>query len=111
MHEYDRLTPLQLIKQRSEPGISEVNAVAVAEQDDAVQFQVVQGFTVAQTFAELWPQATRRLILISSTGTSFGDISTAKNSSGGALPGMSAAGALIAVATRPGRSTSRKPCV
>jgi pimeloyl-ACP methyl ester carboxylesterase len=30
------------------------------------------GSVVAQTFAERWPQATRRLILISSTGTSFG---------------------------------------
>jgi pimeloyl-ACP methyl ester carboxylesterase len=30
------------------------------------------GSLVAQTFAELWPQYTRRLILISSTGTSFG---------------------------------------
>jgi pimeloyl-ACP methyl ester carboxylesterase len=30
------------------------------------------GSIVAQTFAELWPKSTRRLILISSTGTSFG---------------------------------------
>jgi pimeloyl-ACP methyl ester carboxylesterase len=30
------------------------------------------GSLVAQTFAELWPAHTRRLILISSTGTSFG---------------------------------------
>lgn len=30
------------------------------------------GSLVAQTFAELWPDATRRLVLISSTGTSFG---------------------------------------
>jgi pimeloyl-ACP methyl ester carboxylesterase len=30
------------------------------------------GSLVAQTFAELWPGATRRLILISSTGTAFG---------------------------------------
>jgi pimeloyl-ACP methyl ester carboxylesterase len=30
------------------------------------------GSIVAQTFAELWPERTRRLILISSTGTSFG---------------------------------------
>ena len=30
------------------------------------------GSIVAQTLAELWPQSTRRLILISSTGTSFG---------------------------------------
>jgi pimeloyl-ACP methyl ester carboxylesterase len=30
------------------------------------------GSVVAQTFAELWPEATRRLILVSSTGTSFG---------------------------------------
>lgn len=30
------------------------------------------GSIVAQTFAELWPNSTRRLVLISSTGTSFG---------------------------------------
>lgn len=30
------------------------------------------GSIVAQTFAELWPDATHRLVLISSTGTSFG---------------------------------------
>lgn len=30
------------------------------------------GSLVAQAFAQLWPQSTRRLILISSTGTSFG---------------------------------------
>ncbi len=30
------------------------------------------GSIVAQTFAELWPKSTRHLILISSTGTSFG---------------------------------------
>jgi len=30
------------------------------------------GSIVAQTFAELWPESTRRLVLISSTGTSFG---------------------------------------
>ena len=30
------------------------------------------GSIVAQTFAELWPRSTRRLVLISSTGTSFG---------------------------------------
>lgn len=30
------------------------------------------GSIVAQTFAEVWPDSTRRLILISSTGTSFG---------------------------------------
>jgi pimeloyl-ACP methyl ester carboxylesterase len=30
------------------------------------------GSIVAQTFAELWPESTRRLILISSSGTSFG---------------------------------------
>jgi pimeloyl-ACP methyl ester carboxylesterase len=30
------------------------------------------GSLVAQTFAELWPESTRRLILISSTGTAFG---------------------------------------
>jgi pimeloyl-ACP methyl ester carboxylesterase len=37
------------------------------------------GSVVAQTFAELWPGATRRLILVSSTGTWFGaDDSTGK---------------------------------
>ena len=42
------------------------------------------GSLVAQTFAELWPNATRRLVLISSTGTSFGpDTSCA---SGGSTP-------------------------
>jgi pimeloyl-ACP methyl ester carboxylesterase len=35
------------------------------------------GSLVAQTFAELWPQATRKLVLISSTGTAFGDDSSA----------------------------------
>ena len=30
------------------------------------------GSIVAQTFAEVWPEATRRLVLISSTGTGFG---------------------------------------
>jgi pimeloyl-ACP methyl ester carboxylesterase len=45
------------------------------------------GSLVAQTFAELWPEATRRLILISSTGTSFGDSSASKDSSGRASPG------------------------
>jgi pimeloyl-ACP methyl ester carboxylesterase len=38
------------------------------------------GSLVAQAFAELWPESTRRLILISSTGTSFGE------SSAGRLP-------------------------
>ena len=41
------------------------------------------GSIVAQTFAELWPGSTRRLVLISSTGTSFGTSETpASNSSG-----------------------------
>jgi pimeloyl-ACP methyl ester carboxylesterase len=31
------------------------------------------GSIVAQTFAEEWPQSTRRLVLISSTGSGFGD--------------------------------------
>jgi pimeloyl-ACP methyl ester carboxylesterase len=31
------------------------------------------GSLVAQTFAELWPASTRRLVLVSSTGTSFGE--------------------------------------
>jgi pimeloyl-ACP methyl ester carboxylesterase len=44
------------------------------------------GSVVAQTFAELWPGATRRLVLISSTGTSFGDASTANDGSGRSLP-------------------------
>jgi pimeloyl-ACP methyl ester carboxylesterase len=35
------------------------------------------GSLVAQTFAEMWPSATRRLVLISSTGTTFGDIGNA----------------------------------
>ena len=35
------------------------------------------GSIVAQTFAEVWPESTRRLILISSTGTSFGPTGTA----------------------------------
>jgi pimeloyl-ACP methyl ester carboxylesterase len=35
------------------------------------------GSIVAQTFAELWPESTRRLILISSTGTSFGPAGSA----------------------------------
>jgi pimeloyl-ACP methyl ester carboxylesterase len=39
------------------------------------------GSLVAQTFAELWPGTTRRLILISSIGTSFGDISASKAAS------------------------------
>jgi pimeloyl-ACP methyl ester carboxylesterase len=34
------------------------------------------GSLVAQTFAELWPDATRRLVLISSTGTYFGPEAT-----------------------------------
>jgi len=43
------------------------------------------GSVVAQTFAELWPAVTRRLILVSSTGTSFGlDESVGK--AGGATP-------------------------
>ena len=45
------------------------------------------GSVVAQTFAELWPTAARRLVLISSTGTSFGDISPSTGSSGPSLPG------------------------
>lgn len=34
------------------------------------------GSLVAQALAEVWPEATRRLILISSTGTNFGTIDT-----------------------------------
>jgi pimeloyl-ACP methyl ester carboxylesterase len=36
------------------------------------------GSIVAQTFAEQWPDATRRLVLISSTGTSFGPAEPAR---------------------------------
>lgn len=39
------------------------------------------GSLVAQTFAELWPAATRRLVLISSTGTSFGPDSSCASAS------------------------------
>lgn len=39
------------------------------------------GSIVAQTFAELWPESTRRLILISSTGTSFGAAEPARPTS------------------------------
>ena len=42
------------------------------------------GSLVAQTFAELWPAATRRLVLVSSTGTSFGPEPAC--GSGGATP-------------------------
>jgi pimeloyl-ACP methyl ester carboxylesterase len=42
------------------------------------------GSLVAQTFAELWPAATRRLVLVSSTGTSFGPQTAC--ASGGATP-------------------------
>jgi len=45
------------------------------------------GSVVAQTFAELWPRATSRLILVSSTGTSFGaDESSGKVGGGGLAP-------------------------
>jgi len=37
------------------------------------------GSIVAQTFAELWPASTRRLVLISSTGTSFGSAEPARS--------------------------------
>jgi pimeloyl-ACP methyl ester carboxylesterase len=37
------------------------------------------GSIVAQTFAELWPGSTRRLVLISSTGTSFGPVEPAES--------------------------------
>jgi pimeloyl-ACP methyl ester carboxylesterase len=37
------------------------------------------GSIVAQTFAELWPDSTRRLVLISSTGTSFGPAEPARS--------------------------------
>ena len=38
------------------------------------------GSLVAQTFAEEWPASTRRLVLISSTGTSFGPAESARPS-------------------------------
>jgi pimeloyl-ACP methyl ester carboxylesterase len=38
------------------------------------------GSLVAQTFAEEWPGATRRLVLISSTGTSFGPAESTQSS-------------------------------
>lgn len=37
------------------------------------------GSLVAQTFAELWPESTRRLVLISSTGTAFGSDESSKS--------------------------------
>jgi pimeloyl-ACP methyl ester carboxylesterase len=37
------------------------------------------GSIVAQTFAELWPECTRRLVLISSTGTAFGPAAPASD--------------------------------
>src|SRR6185437_12544600 len=40
------------------------------------------GSIVAQTFAETWPGATRRLVLISSTGTSFGPPASASADGG-----------------------------
>jgi len=45
------------------------------------------GSLVAQTYAELYPAATRRLILISSTGTSFGDAAQSSGPSRAPLPG------------------------
>jgi pimeloyl-ACP methyl ester carboxylesterase len=39
------------------------------------------GSLVAQTFAELWPDSTRRLVLISSTGTAFGSDDPSKSPS------------------------------
>ena len=44
------------------------------------------GSVVAQTFAELWPGATRRLILVSSTGTSFGLDESGGKVGGGSTP-------------------------
>ena len=43
------------------------------------------GSVVAQTFAELWPGATRRLVLVSSTGTSFG-VDESSGKGGGLAP-------------------------
>lgn len=48
------------------------------------------GSLVGQTFAELWPEATRRLVLISSTGTFFGPISASQ------LTGPTTAGSWLA---------------
>jgi pimeloyl-ACP methyl ester carboxylesterase len=42
------------------------------------------GSIVAQTFAEQWPDATRRLVLISSTGTSFGPAGPPASAAGAA---------------------------
>lgn len=44
------------------------------------------GSLVAQTYAELYPAATRRLILISSTGTSFGDAAPSSGPPTATLP-------------------------
>ena len=43
------------------------------------------GSVVAQTFAELWPGTTRRLVLVSSTGTSFGMDESSGNGGGRGL--------------------------
>ena len=48
------------------------------------------GSLVAQTFAELWPESTDRLILISSTGTSFDPAATGKKSQGDWMQGVDA---------------------
>jgi pimeloyl-ACP methyl ester carboxylesterase len=53
------------------------------------------GSIVAQTFAELWPESTRRLVLISSTGTSFGPAEPARSPTSTQTP---AGGWLAAVA-------------
>jgi pimeloyl-ACP methyl ester carboxylesterase len=53
------------------------------------------GSIVAQTFAELWPESTRRLVLISSTGTSFGPAEPARSTTSAQTP---AGGWLAAVA-------------
>ncbi|MGH8136837.1 MAG: alpha/beta fold hydrolase [Steroidobacteraceae bacterium] len=45
------------------------------------------GSIVAQTFAELWPGYTRRLVLISSTGTSFGGTSQPDGAAASPMPG------------------------
>ncbi len=45
------------------------------------------GSIVAQTFAELWPESTRRLVLISSTGRSFGIPESGTQAVAAGLPG------------------------
>lgn len=55
------------------------------------------GSIVAQTFAEEWPGSTRRLILISSTGTSFGATEPAGSHASGGLPADNWLAAVLAL--------------